>query len=290
VPPPYTERLPIIGYMLTCKRGLFVTLASVAIGSCLVALLVSAQDLPSVNDGAPHGDPPFRLEDGWIPLFNGKDLSGWHGEATKTNEWFAAKSIYWDAISAPTRLLARNGPGDRIINGVNGKTGHLISDQKFGDLEVYGEFLIPQKGNSGIYLQSLYEVQIFDSYGADRPLNWEDCGAIPTRGKVEKGFTGSPPRINASRPPGEWQSYQIWFRAPRFNAAGAKIENARFLRVLHNGIVIQETVEVDGGTLGHLEIPEASMNSLLLQGDHGPVAYRNLYVRPLRPIAKRSDH
>jgi hypothetical protein len=258
--------------------------------TCLSLLLASPQTL--VNDGEPHGDPPFLLEHGWIPLLNGKDLSGWHREGPETNEWFTARSVYWESVEAPTRLFAVPAPGDRIVNGKTGKTSHLATDEKFGDVELYAEFLIPKKGNSGIYLQSLYEVQIFDSYGVDRPLYWEDCGAIPTRGKKEGGFAGSPPMRNACRRPGEWQSYQIWFRSPRFDARGAKVENARFLRVLQNGLLIQEDVDVDGPTLGHLDIPEAPKNPLMLQGDHGGVVYRNIYVRPLRPIVKRRspDH
>jgi hypothetical protein len=259
------------------------TLMWYALMWCTVA---AGQTGPLINDGNAHGDPPFRLENGWIPLLNGKDLSGWRGEAP-ANDWFATRGVFWDGVMAPTRLIAVLQPGDTIVNGLKGKTNHLLTDQRFGDVELYAEFLIPQKGNSGIYLQSLYEVQIFDSHGVERPLYWEDCGAIPTRGNKEKGFRGSPPMKNASRPAGEWQSFQIWFQAPRFSAKGEKLENAKFLRVLQNGVLIQENVEVDGPTLGHVEIPEAPANPLLLQGDHGQVAYRNIYLRPLRPILNR---
>ena len=92
---------------------------------------------------------------------------------------------------------------------------------------------------------------------------------------------GWPPLVNASRRPGEWQSFHIWFRAPRFDSSGKKIANARFLRVLHNGQLVQKNTEVDGPTRSGLEIPEAAENPLMLQGDHGPVAYRNIYFRPL---------
>ena len=91
---------------------------------------------------------------------------------------------------------------------------------------------------------------------------------------------GSAPRVNASRAPGQWQSFHVWFRAPRFDPSGRKIENARFLRVLHNGVPVQENVEVEGPTRAAMDIPEAAENPLMLQGDHGPVAYRNLYIRP----------
>ena len=97
----------------------------------------------------------------------------------------------------------------------------------------------------------------------------------------------TPTTRNASRRPGEWQGFHIWFRAPRFDASGKKTENARFLRVLHNGLTVQKDVEVDGGTRAHMNLTEAPLNPLMLQGDHGPVAYRNIYVRPLRPIINR---
>ena len=91
--------------------------------------------------------------------------------------------------------------------------------------------------------------------------------------------------VNATRRPGEWQSFQIWFQAPRFDSSGKKTANAKFLRVLHNGILVQRDVEAEGPTRSGLEIPEAATNPLMIQGDHGPVAFRNLYWRELRPAA-----
>ena len=89
------------------------------------------------------------------------------------------------------------------------------------------------------------------------------------------------PRVNASRAPGEWQWLRIRFRAPRFDTSNRKTENARFLRVVLNGQVVQENVEVEGPTRAHMDLPEAAENPLMLQGDHGPVAYRNIYIRQL---------
>ena len=146
---------------------------------------------------------------------------------------------------------------------------------------MYLEFLIPQGSNSGVYLQGLYEVQIFDSYGKEA-LSTSDGGAIYHRWIDGKPVAGSAPRVNASRPPGQWQSYHVWFRAPRFDASGNKTENAKFLKVVHNGVLIQENVDLEGGTRSHMQIPEAATNPLMLQGDHGPVAFRNIYIRPLR--------
>ena len=255
--------------------------------SLSVPLLLVAQPLPQLNDGEPHGDPPFLLEGGWTPLLNGKNLRGWHSREGKTSEWFTTRGVYWDPIMNPLRLFAVPGSGDRILNGPKGNTADLITDAKFGDVELYVEFLLPQRSNSGVYLHALYEVQILDSFGKELPLGWEDCGAIPKEQTEGKGFPGAPPLRNASRKPGDWQSYHIWFHAPRFDTGGRKIGNAIFLRVLHNGLLVQENVEVSGPTLAHLKIPEASVNPLMLQADHGPVAYRNIYIRPLRPMVKR---
>jgi hypothetical protein len=143
---------------------------------------------------------------------------------------------------------------------------------------LYLEFLLAKGSNSGVYLHSLYEVQVFDSYGYTGQLTVGDCGGIYGR---DGSLGGSPPLRNAARPPGEWQSLHIWFRAPRFDAAGKKVENARFLRVLLNDVLVQDNFEVGGPTQSHANIPEAAENPLMLQGDHGPVAYRNIYVRPI---------
>ena len=100
-------------------------------------------------------------------------------------------------------------------------------------------------------------------------------------------MAGSAPRINAARRPGEWQTYQAWFRAPRFDATGKKTQPARFLRVLLNGQLVQSDVDVAGPTRAALAVPEAPERPLMLQGDHGPVAFRNIHVRPLRPLIVR---
>jgi hypothetical protein len=149
----------------------------------------------------------------------------------------------------PTRLRGIAGPAANILNGQTGRTANPASDEEFGDIELYLQFLIPKGSNSGVYLQGLYEIQV-DSYGS--------------RG----GRLG----VIAQRQP----SFQIWFRAPRFDTTGKKIENTRFLRVLRNGLTIQKDVEVDGGTRAHMNLPEATVKPLMLQGDHGPVSYRNL--------------
>ena len=90
---------------------------------------------------------------------------------------------------------------------------------------------------------------------------------------------GHPPRVNASKQPGEWQSFDIVFRAPRFDASGTKTENARFVRVIHNGVVIHENVELTGPTNASAFADENPTGPVMLQGDHGPVAFRNLWIK-----------
>ncbi len=251
------------------------------------AVVLCPQARVELNDGEAHGDPPFLLEDGWRPLFNGRDLIGWHTQDGKSGTWLTTSGIRWERLLGPTRLGVVPGSGDRMLNGPDGRTANLVTDEKLGDVELYLEFMVPKGSNSGVYLQGLYEIQVFDSYGSTEPMKTSDCGGIYHRWIDNKGVGGSAPRVNASRRPGEWQSFQVWFRAPRFDGAGRKTENARFIRVLHNGIMVQEDVQVDGPTRAHMAIPEGSLNPLMLQGDHGPVAYRSIYVRPLREIVKR---
>lgn len=247
------------------------------------------QQGPGLNDGELHGDPPFLLESGWTPLLTGKDLAGWHGQAPGENGWFTTTGILWERLLGPTRLGAVPGPtpGGTILNGPNGRTVNLVTDQKFGDVELYLEYMISKGSNSGVYLHGLYEVQVFDSWGATESMTTSDAGAIYHRWVNNQGVGGSAPSRNASRRPGEWQSLYIWFRAPRFDAAGKKIENARFMRVVHNGLSVQNDVQVEGPTRAAMETQEAARNPIMLQGDHGPVAYRNIHVRSLREIIKR---
>lgn len=223
---------------------------------------------------------PYKHGAGWMPLLNGRDLSGWRARESKPSEWFTTTAVEWTAAE-PEKLVGQARPGAIILDGPKGRTADLMTDTAFGDVELYLEFLIPKKSNSGVYLQGLYEVQILDSYGVVRP-GVHDCGAIYERWIDGKGVGGSPPSTNASRPPGEWQSFHIRFRAPRFDAQGRKIENGRFLRVVHNGIIVQENVAVKGPTRASLGGPEAPKGPLLIQGDHGPVALRNIYIRPLQ--------
>ena len=254
----------------------------------LGALLQQPARYSPVQDGEAHGDPPYVLEEGWEPLLNGRDLAGWKAcEAGATHEWYTTRFVRFERFLGPTQLNGRPAPSGVMLNGPTGRTANFCTEQTFGDVELYLEFMLAKGSNSGVYLQGLYEIQIFDSWGSLDGTKTSDGGAIYHRWIDNRGEGGSPPLLNASRRPGEWQSFQVWFRAPRFDAAGRKIEPARFLRVLFNGLAVQKDVGVDGPTRAHLAIPEAPQNPLMIQGDHGPVAFRNIYVRPLRPLILR---
>ena len=233
-------------------------------------------------------EAPFGMEKGWIPLLNGRDLSGWRFDlgadkvATGDREWFTATSVSWSP-EAPERLAAVAASGPIIVNGLTNRTMNLVTERKFGDFELYLEFLLAKKSNSGVYHHGLYEVQVFDSYGSTAPLTFSDAGGIYQRWANGNGFGGNAPARNAARPPGQWQYFRTRFRAPRFDASGAKKENARLERVEYNGTTVQANVAVDGATRSAMTIPEAAENPLMLQGDHGPVAFRNIYFRPLKP-------
>lgn len=241
------------------------------------ALMLSAQ-APDLYTTELHGDPPFLSQPGWRPLLNGRDLSGWHGFGGKPHGWVSTRAVNWRRIFDPKRLMFSAEPGDRIVNGREGRAADLVSDEKFGDCELYLEFMLPRGSNSGVFLHGNYEVQLFDSFGYTGQLTVGDNGGIYRRAD---GTGGSPPRTNASRAPGEWQSLHVWFRGPRFEG-GRKSAPATFLRVLLNEVLVQENVEMAGPSGDHREPPEASENPLMLQGNHGPVAFRSIYIRPLQ--------
>jgi hypothetical protein len=184
-----------------------------------------------------------------------------------------AKEKRWSKIEPGTGIL---------INGEQGKAGNLTTHAEYGDCTVRAEFMIPKGSNSGIYFQECYEIQILDSHGkADSALSVHDCGAIYERWdekrEPKKGYEGTVPKTNASKAPGEWQSFEIVFRAPRFDAAGKKTENARFVKVVHNGTVIHEDVELSGPTRGGKAV-ETARGAFRIQGDHGPVAFRKFEI------------
>jgi hypothetical protein len=168
-----------------------------------------------------------------------------------------------------------------LINVAPNKSGdHLISKWEHGDIELSFDYIMPQESNSGVYIMGRYEVQLLDSWGVETP-GVHDNGAIYERWieKEKRGYEGTAPLVNASRAPGLWQSMRIVFKAPRFDKKGEKIANARFVEVKHNGFLIHRDVEVTGPTRGAKWAKEAKSGPILIQGNHGPVAFRNFTKR-----------
>ncbi|HUT88418.1 MAG TPA: DUF1080 domain-containing protein [Thermoguttaceae bacterium] len=210
----------------------------------------------------------------------GKDLSAFSGE---TGEWKIVGEVKLDP--ADDRRFVTPPGANVAVNGPAGRTCNLLSKHQHGDVEAHIEFMVPKGSNSGVYFQGRYEVQILDSWGVEHP-KYGDCGGIYQRWEDGRGFEGHPPRVNASRPPGQWQSFDCIFRAPRFDAKGKKIANAKFVKVVHNGTLVHENVEVTGPTRAAAFQDEKPTGPLMLQGDHGPVAYRNVWLRPLKSQPK----
>ena len=205
---------------------------------------------PTARPDAPPADA--------IVLFDGKDLA------------------QWEADSGPAGWKVDSGYMEVVAG-----TGSIHTKRGFGDCQLHVEWRAPlpaqgegqERGNSGVYLMSRYEVQVLDSYGN---TTYPDGQASAVYGQF-------PPLVNASRPPGVWQSYDIVFHRPRFDAKGKLLQPAR-LTVLHNGVLVQDNVELSGPTAHQRRPPyvaHADEMPLLLQ-DHGhPVRYRNIWVRPL---------
>lgn len=206
------------------------------------------------------------------------DFSAWR----KHGDW----QIVGQAIMSPeNQKLFVTKPGSGVIvNGPKGRTVDLLSRPEFADVRAHIEFMVPRNSNSGVYFMGRYEIQILDSWGVEQPT-FSDCGGIYQRwddNRTPKGYEGRPPRVNASLSPGQWQTFDIIFRAPRFDSSGKKIANARFEKVIHNGIIIHGNVEVTGPTRASPYRDEKPAGPLMLQGDHGPVAYRNIWIAPLK--------
>jgi len=231
--------------------------------------------------------PCAAEEKGWIGLTpQEKPLDAWDAPSS---DWVEADSVSLDADN-PRRLSFKTGKGI-LVNGAKGRTKDLLTKEKFKDLEAHVEFLIPKGSNSGVKLMGLYEIQIFDSYGV-KELTGADCGGIYPRAEDQPKYhhidKGVPPNVNACKAPGEWQTLDIVFQAPRFDGDGKKSSDARFLKVTLNDKVIHEDVAVQYPTgSAWRQKKEVATGPLLLQADHGPVAFRNVRVRPFIADVKK---
>lgn len=160
----------------------------------------------------------------------------------------------------------------------------LVTKAKYGDLEAHVEFLIGKGSNAGIKFHALYEIQIKDSAGkpADQ-LTGDDAGGIYPRAEDKPKYhhidAGVAPKVNAAKPAGEWQTLDAVFLAPRFDEKGTKTANAKIVRAVLNGQVVQENLELKTPTGANYVKKESPTGPFMLQTDHGPVAFRNVRVR-----------
>ena len=220
-------------------------------------------------------------ESEWKNLLPGPGMAGWK---EPTGEWEMVGKADQDPKDEK-KLTVKPGTGV-IYNGPKGRTRNLFTADAFGDCVAHIEFMVPKDSNSGVYFMGRYEIQVFDSFGKKGAYAGIECGGIyqrwdPSRGKGKEGFEGHSPRVNASRAPGQWQTFDVVFRAPRFDASGNKTANAKFVKVVHNGKVVHEDVDLSGPTRGAAFGDEKPTGPIMFQGDHGPVAYRNIQVRPM---------
>lgn len=210
-------------------------------------------------------------------LFNGQNLDNWQTKPGKgTNHWNAGIPAL--EPGNPARLLvggavAGNDSTTAMINTAekHGAGVDLYSKEKFGSCRIELEVMVPKGSNSGIYVMGEYEVQVFDSHGKQK-IGPGDMGAI---------YGAAVPPVNAAKAPGEWQKYVIEWQAPKFDGEGRKTANGKFLKVELNGQILHKDLEMPGPTPAGVTGKEAAEGPLMFQGDHGPVAYRNILITPL---------
>ena len=201
-----------------------------------------------------------KAPDGATALFDGSSLAGWEPRDTSRR----GTPVAWKIL-------------DGGIMEVTPGSGDIISKQPFRDFQLHVEFRTPfmpdareqARGNSGVYLQGRYEIQVLDSYGLKGEDN--DCGGI---------YKVAAPRVNMCAPPGQWQSYDVTFHATRFDGEGTKTQDAT-VTVVHNGVVIHKDLVIPGPTGGAIDVDIHKPAGVMLQ-DHGNlVQYRNIWILEL---------
>ncbi len=215
---------------------------------------------PVVTPGPAPRDPILAPSDALV-LFDGHDLSKWRGGDEGPAKWKVAAGYLEVAPGA----------------------GMIHTAQGFGDVQLHVEWMAPDpprgsdqdRGNSGVFLMGRYEVQVLDSYGN---VTYPDGQAAAVYGQY-------PPLVNASRKPGEWQTYDIVFRRPRFGPGG-EVQSPAMITVIHNGILVQDHVVLTGPTAHQSRPPYQAHPDRLpigLQDHEHPVRFRNIWVRALEP-------
>ena len=207
-----------------------------------------------ITTGATTGEAPSDA----IILFDGKDLSKWTTMTGAAAKWEVKDGVV---------TISKNG-------------GDIKTAQTFGDIQLHIEWRTPagetgtgqERGNSGVYIQERYEVQVLDSYENETYYNGQ-AGAV---------YKQSVPLVNASKKPGEWQTYDIVFTAPRFNENGG-LSTPGYVTVLHNGVLVQNHFQIQGQSenQGMAVYTAHGKASLKLQDHQHPVSYRNIWIREL---------
>jgi len=186
-------------------------------------------------------------ETGWVDLFNGRNLDGW--------------------------IASRPGGADawRVVDGVldnsHSRGTNIFTEKWFRDFDLHVEFAMYPNSNAGLYLLNRYEVQMYDSYG--KPPSKSGCGAL---------YQTVAPSVNASKPAGEWQTFDIAFKASKFGTNGRKIADGS-ITVVHNGVTVLDNIALEAPTGAARRYDEEAAGPILIQGDHGPVKFRAIRLR-----------
>ena len=223
--------------------------------------IVAALGAMTAGSSAPAAEPAKPDKEGWIALFDAKKgLEGWHADRKEGSHWQATE--------------------DGLLYNAQSGGANLLSDMQSMDHELHVEFKVPPNGNSGVYIQGRYEVQVGDSSRLKEPHK-SMCGAIYSR--------IAPATIVPGQNPNEWQAFDIQFRSARLGDDGKVARKAR-ITVVHttalntekpNRVVIIDNAELEGPTGGAVDEKEGTPGPLKLQGDHTVVWYRNIKHRPI---------
>lgn len=221
-------------------------------------------------------EEPQKPADGWVNLMT---QDAWKKYDPK---WIAVEEVKLDP-EKNTRLKGEKKENGTIwLNGETGRVPNLITKKAFGDCEMHVEFMIAKNSNAGVKFHEVYEIQILDSYGK-KGIDGTGMGGIYPRADTAKGGyldRGIAPKVNAAKPAGEWNTLDVIWKSPRFDAKGEKIASAMVVKATLNGEVIHENVEVKTPTGGNWMKKETATGSFMLQSDHGPTAWRNAKIKP----------
>jgi hypothetical protein len=242
----------------------------------------------------------FPRGEGWRTLFNGKDLAGWKFRNPRAKKvWKVCEDVKLDPGDESRLSPVGEGGSAKaaLLCGDDGRGSDIMTEELFSDYELHIEFTVPKGSNSGVYNRGLFEIQVFDSYGKPK-LGFHDCGSL-----YERAY----PRENHSKPPGQWQTYDITLKGKKltllwnektvyedYDIRYGETDRDAFNRLNQENAGKPAELQVklreeggryvgyfgEGGTRAGMDGPDRP-GPILLQGDHGPVAFRNIQIRTL---------